>query len=246
MPTVDQLATMIDHSVIDPFHTEQDLRDGVALARKYRTGQFVTQPFRVTQAKELLEGSGIALQTFVGFPHGSDHTEVKVLQAKRALDDGVDELDMVVNISSVLSGDFDRVEEDVRAVVDTASPYGVIVKAILDVYFLDDDTMLKAAAVAERAGVGFIKTSTGTRPDTTEDIAHKVALLRAATRPETTIKASGGVYSLAAVAAYYVAGARRFGAFETAAILDDYRAQLDAGNDPLETGTLIELASVAQ
>ena len=120
LPSVDDLARMIDHSIIDPFHTEQDLIDGVNLAKKYKTGQFVTQPFRVKQARRLLEGSNIKLQTFVGYPHGSDHTSVKVLEAKLALEDGVDELDMVVNISSLLSGDIDYVEKDIRAVVETA------------------------------------------------------------------------------------------------------------------------------
>lgn len=119
-PTVEELAKLIDHSVIDPFHTEQDLIQGVALAKQYRTGQFVTQPFRVAQAKKLLDGSGIKLQTFVGYPHGSDHTEVKILQAKRALEDGVEELDMVINLSALLSGDIDYVEQDIRAIVETA------------------------------------------------------------------------------------------------------------------------------
>ena len=119
-PSVDELAKLIDHSIIDPFHTEQDLKDGVALAKKYKTGQFVTQPFRVKQARQLLKGTDIKLQTFVGLPHGSDHTAVKVLQAKNALEDGAQELDMVINISALLSGDIDHVERDVREVVETA------------------------------------------------------------------------------------------------------------------------------
>lgn len=229
MLSVANLAAMIDHSVIDPFHTEADMMAGIELAKQYGAGRFVTQPFRVRQAKRLLEGSGIALQTFVGYPHGSDVTDVKVLQARRALEDGVDELDMVINLSALLSGDLDYVERDIRAVVDTATSYGVVVKAIIEVFFLSDEQICQAANVAERAGVGFIKTSTGTRPDKVEDVAHAVAVLRAALRPETVIKASGGVYSLDAVLAYYRAGARRFGAFETAAILDDYAARLAAG-----------------
>lgn len=118
-PTVKELAKLIDHSIIDPFHTDKDLGEGVALAKKYETGQYVTQPFRVKRARELLAGTGIKLQTFVGFPHGSDHTEVKVLQASLALKDGADEIDMVINIPALMSGDVDYVEKDIRAVVET-------------------------------------------------------------------------------------------------------------------------------
>ena len=235
MLSVAELASMIDHSIIDPFHTEADMENGIELARRYGAGRFVTQPFRVARARRLLEGTGIALQTFVGYPHGSDVTEVKVLEASRALDDGVDELDMVINLSALLSGDLDYVEQDIRAVVEVARRAGVVVKAIIEVFFLDDDLIRQAAGAAERAGVGFIKTSTGTRPDRVEDVAHAVALLRSMLKPETGIKASGGVYSLDAVLTYYKAGARRFGASETATILDNYAARLAAGEDPLRS-----------
>ena len=119
-PTVAELALMIDHSIIDPFHTDKDLEEGVALAKKYGTGRFVTQPFRVKTARQLLEGSNITLQTFVGFHGGNDHTEVKVLQAQRAIEDGAQELDMIINISALMSGDIDYVKQDVKAVVDVA------------------------------------------------------------------------------------------------------------------------------
>lgn len=229
MISVDDLASMIDHSIIDPNHTEDDMRAGIELACRYRAGRFTTQPFRVKAAKRLLAGTGIALQTYVGFPHGNDKTEVKVLQAKGALDDGADELDMVINISALLSGDLGRVADDVRAVVETAAPYGVTVKAILECYFLSAGQKKAAALAAEGAGAGFIKTSTGTRPDKQASIAADVRLFRGILRPETVIKASGGVYDLDAVLLYYDAGARRFGASETAAILEDLRSRLDAG-----------------
>lgn len=226
MLSVEGLASMIDHSIIDPNHTLDDMRAGIEVARTYGAGRFVTQPFRVAEAKRLLEGSGIALQTFVGYPHGSDHTEVKLLQAKRALDEGVDELDMVINLSAMLSNDLSRVEADVSAVVQAAASYGVGVKAIIEVFFLSDEQAVMAARAAEEAGVAFIKTSTGTKPDRVEDVEAKVRLLRSVLKPETGIKASGGVYSLDAVLRYLKAGANRFGASETAAILDDYRNSL--------------------
>jgi deoxyribose-phosphate aldolase len=220
-----ELAAMIDHSIIDPNHTDADMRAGIDLAIARRTGRFTTHPYRVAEAKRLLDGTGIQLQTYVGYPHGNDKPEVKKLQAKLALEDGVDELDMVINISALLDGDIAYVEREVASIVALAAGYGVTVKAIIEVYFLNEDQIVAAALAAERAGVAFVKTSTGTRPDQQDDVTHAVELLRSVLKPSTVIKASGGVYNLDAVLAYYEAGARRFGASESAAILDDLAAR---------------------
>lgn len=220
-----ELAAMIDHSIIDPNATDADMRAGIELAIARGAGRFTTHPYRVAEAKRLLEGTGIQLQTYVGYPHGNDRTEVKQLQATLALEDGADELDMVINLSALLDGDLDYVERDVAGIVELAARYGATVKAIIEVYFLDDDQIVAAALAAERAGVAFVKTSTGTRPDQQDDVTHAVGLLRSVLKPATVIKASGGVYNLDAVLAYYEAGARRFGASETAAILDDLAAR---------------------
>lgn len=228
MLTPDELASMIDHSIIDPNHTYEDMVAGIELAVARKTGRFVTQPFRVAEAKQLLAGTGIKLQTYVGYPHGNDKTAVKRLQAEEALRDGVDELDMVVNLSALLSGDLDHVAQEVRVVSRLAAHYDVKVKAIIEVFFLSDEQIVAAGRAAESAGARFIKTSTGTRPDQRDDVVRAVRLLRAALKPSTAIKASGGVYSLDAVLAYYDAGARRFGASETAAILDDLAARNQA------------------
>ncbi|KAH6970576.1 deoxyribose-phosphate aldolase [Ilyonectria sp. MPI-CAGE-AT-0026] len=232
--SVNELAKMIDHSIIDPYHTENDLINGIQLAKKYQTVQFVTQPFRVKQACQLLQGTSINLQTFIGLPDGSDRSEVKVFAAKNAPEDGAQELDMVINISALLSGDIDYVGEGVKTVVDTAKPYGVIVKAILEVFFLNDEQVIQAALAAERAGAGFIKTSSGTKPDKVSDVEYKVRLLRSVLKPETVIKASGGCYTIDAIPTYYKAGARRFGASETAEIPDNYAKILESGTTGLK------------
>ncbi|MCX7889686.1 MAG: deoxyribose-phosphate aldolase [Rhodobacteraceae bacterium] len=229
MLTVDGLAAMIDHSIIDPFHTERDMIEGIETAIRYRTGRFTTQPFRVAAARRRLEGTGILLQTYVGFPHGNDHTAVKVLQARRALEDGAQELDMVINISAFLSGDHALVEEDVAAVVDVARPFGVTVKGIIECFYLTRPGRLQAALIVEKAGASFVKTSTGQRPDMQASIAEDCRQMRAVLKPETTIKASGGCFNLDALLLYHDNGARRFGASETANILEDLRTRIAEG-----------------
>lgn len=232
--TIGELASMIDHSHIDPDHTHADLVRGIEIAKRCQTGRFTTQPFRVREARHLLGKSDIQLQTYIGFPHGNDTTTTKVAQARQALEDGVDELDMVINISALLSGDLQLVEDDVRAVVDIARPYGVTVKAIIEVFYLNDEQLLQATQCAERAGAAFIKTSTGTRPDTVPHVKHAVEVIVKTKRPETIVKASGGCYDVDAILTYYKAGARRFGAYETEKILADYKAMLAAGTTGLE------------
>lgn len=229
MLTVDALARMIDHAIIDAHATENDMHAGIDLALKYNTATFVTQPFRVKAAKQRLAGTPVGLQTTVGFPFGCDHTATKLFHAKRALDEGVDELDMVMNISAFRSGDHAYAEDDIRAVVELAKPYGVTVKGIIECYYLDRVQVIQAAKLVERAGAAFVKTSTGQRPDMQASIAEDVRAMRAALRPETVVKASGGCFNLDAILLYHANGARRFGASETANILEDLRARLDAG-----------------
>lgn len=230
MLKVDELAAMIDHSIIDPNHTEEDMIAGIDLAVRYGTGRFTTQPFRVKAARRRLDGTGVALQTYVGFPHGNDHTATKLLQARQAIGDGADELDMVINISAFLSGDTSLVEDDVRAVVEEARPHGVSVKGIIECFYLTRDQRLEAARLVEAAGAAFVKTSTGQRADRQAAIAADVRAMRAILRPETTIKASGGCFDLDALLLYHDCGARRFGASETAAILEDLRARITRGD----------------
>ena len=229
MLTVKDLAAMIDHSIIDPNHTEDDMIAGIETAVAQGAGRFTTQPFRVTAARKRLEGTGVALQTYVGFPHGNDHTAVKKLQAQQALDEGVDELDMVINISALLSGDRRYVEDDIRAVVDLARPYDVTVKGIIECFYLARAQRMEAARIIEAAGAAFVKTSTGQRADMQASIAQDIAGMRSVLKPETVVKASGGCFNLDAILLYYRNGARRFGASETVGILDDFRARTAAG-----------------
>lgn len=220
---------MIDHAIIDANANEAEMHAGIDLALKYRTATFVTQPFRVKAAKKRLEGTGVGLQTTVGFPFGCDHTATKVFHAQSALDEGVDELDMVINISAFLSGDHALVEDDVRAVVEVAKPYGMTVKGIIECFYLTRPQRIEAANLVEAAGAAFVKTSTGQRPDMQASIAEDVRAMRAVLKPQTTVKASGGCFNLDAILLYHACGARRFGASETANILEDLRNRIAAG-----------------
>lgn len=229
MLQVDELASMIDHAIIDANATEANMHAGIDVAVKYRTACFVTQPFRVKAACKRLEGTGIPVQSPVGFPFGCDHRASKLLTARQALEDGARELDVVINISAFLSGDHAYVEDELREVVEMAKPYGVIVKGIIECYYLTREQRLKAARLVEAAGAGFVKTSTGQRPDMQASIAEDVRAMRAVLKPETIVKASGGCFNLDAILLYYRCGARRFGASETANILEDLRARNAAG-----------------
>ena len=229
MITVNELASMIDHAIIDANATEADMNAGIDLALKYQTATFVTQPFRVKAAKKRLAGTKVGLQTTVGFPFGHDHTATKVFQARLALDEGVDELDLVTNISAMRSGEFALYEDDIRAIVEVAKPYNVGVKGIIECFYLTRAERMQAALLVEKAGGAFVKTSTGQRPDHQASIAEDCRQMRAILRPETVVKASGGCFNLDALLLYWKAGARRFGASETANILEDLRARIAAG-----------------
>jgi len=224
MLTVDELAQMIDHSILLPGQTDTDLVEGIAIARKYRVKCVVPKAFQAARAKRLLEGSDVRLCIAIGFPQGLNLPEVKRFEAERVLDQGAQELDVVINISALKSGHFDFVERDLAGVVEVASRHGAPVKAILETCLLTDEEKVTACKIAERAGAAFVKTSTATQPGgaTVEDIR----LMRATVSPKVTVKASGYVTDIEKVLALYAAGARRFGTSYTVDILEGMRKRL--------------------
>jgi deoxyribose-phosphate aldolase len=169
--------------------------------------------------REILIGSDVKLSTVIGFPHGSNRTDVKVFEAERAMDDGAVELDMVLNIGRLISGQYEYVEKDIAAVVDAAHKRGAIVKVILENAYLTDAQKTDACTLAERAGADFVKTSTGYAPSgaTIEDLK----LMRATVSSKVRVKAAGGVRTLDAVLACRAAGCSRVGATATSAILEE-------------------------
>ena len=218
--TYEQLAKVIDHSLLKPELTEADVIAGCELAQKYHVASVCVKPYDVKLAAKYLTGSDVAIGTVVGFPHGSSTTAVKVAEAKQAIEDGAVELDMVINIGAVRSGKYDYVRDDIKAVVEAAKGRA-IVKVILENAYLTEPEKIKGCKLVEEAGADFVKTSTGYAPSgaTLEDLR----LMRANVSPKIQVKAAHGVRTLQALLDVIDAGATRCGATATATMLDDFK-----------------------
>jgi deoxyribose-phosphate aldolase len=226
--THDQLAKTIDHSLLRPELTEADVIAGCKLAHHYHVASVCVKPCHVRLACEQLADSDVKVGTVVGFPHGGHTTFVKVAEAKDAIANGAVELDMVLNIGELRSGNSDFVREDIQAVVEAANRRA-LVKVIFENAYLNDEQKKQACLIAEQAGADFVKTSTGFAPGgaTLED----VRLMRSSVSPHIQVKAAGGVRTLDAALAMIDAGVTRMGATATAAILDEF-ARRQAGQAP--------------
>ena len=218
--TYEQLAKTIDHSLLNPTMTVEEVIVGCELAKEYNVASVCVKPCHVKLAADLLKGSGVEIGTVVGFPHGSSTTATKAFEAKDAIANGASELDMVLNIGELKSGNLDFVRKDIAAVVDAAKGKA-IVKVILENAYLTDEEKRTASKLCEAAGADFIKTSTGYAPGgaTLEDLR----LMRASVGPKVQVKAAGGVRTLDAILEVIDAGATRVGATATAKILDDFK-----------------------
>jgi deoxyribose-phosphate aldolase len=218
--TYEQLAKVIDHSLLRPELTEADVIAGCELAHKYHVATVCVKPIHVKLAAEVLKDSDVIVSTVVGFPHGSNRTEVKVLEAEMAMDDGARELDMVLNIGQLRSGKFDFVRQDIKAVCETAHARSAKVKVILENAYLTDDEKVNACKLCEEAGADWVKTSTGFAPSgaTLDDLR----LMRATVSEKVQVKAAGGVRTLAAILPVIDVGCTRVGATATATILNEF------------------------
>jgi deoxyribose-phosphate aldolase len=230
---MESVAKMIDHSLLRPELTLDDVRAGCALAARYEVASVCVRPCDVTEAVALLRGTGVLVGTVAGFPHGSAATAVKVAETALAVGQGAAEIDMVLNIGRLRSGDLATVEADIRAVVEAAG--GATVKVILENAYLTDAEKVAGCQAAERAGAHYVKTSTGFAPGgaTMEDLA----LMRASVSPHVKIKAAGGVRTLDILLAMADIGVTRFGATATAAILDDLAHRREHGRPLQGTAT---------
>lgn len=222
--TYEQLAKVIDHSLLRPELTSQEVIEGCQLAARYHVATVCVKPCHVRLAAEQLKDSDVLVSTVVGFPHGSSITEIKVAEAQRAMDDGAVELDMVLNIGELRSGNDEYVYQDIKAVCDAAHARGAKVKVILENAYLTDEQKVRGCQLAEKAGADWVKTSTGFAPGgaTLDDLR----LMRRSVSEKVQIKAAGGVRTLDALLAVIEAGVTRCGATATAKILDDFKARL--------------------
>jgi deoxyribose-phosphate aldolase len=164
LPTVPQLAAMIDHAVLKPTQTERDVVDACTLARREHIATVCVKPFYVSDCARLLKGSAVGTSTVIGFPHGGQAPEVKVTTALTALRDGATELDMVINIGALIERDYATIEKEIASVVGVGHASEATVKVILELAYLDDAQKAIAAQIAVASGADFVKTSTGFGP----------------------------------------------------------------------------------
>jgi deoxyribose-phosphate aldolase len=220
------IAKMIDHSLLAPVLTDQELEAGCLLARQHKVASVCIKPYYLKRCAELLEGSGVLASTTIGFPHGGHATSIKAAETRRALADGGRELDMVVNIGKVLSGDWSYVRADIAAVVEATHAGGGIVKVIFENCYLKDDHKIRLCEICGEVKADFVKTSTGygSGGATLDDLR----LMRRHAPPHVAVKAAGGVRSFDQLLEVRAAGATRVGATRTADILDECRRRLEA------------------
>lgn len=242
-----ELAKMIDHSLLHPTMTDQELEEGCRLAAEYDVASVCIKPYAVKQAVAWLAGSDVKVGAVIGFPHGNSATESKRYETELACRDGAVEIDMVVNLGKALSGDWDYVEQDIKAVCEEAHSHDAKVKVIFENDYLTDggaglspdDFKKKLCEICERAGADWVKTSSGYGFIKGEDgkysyqgaTEHDLALMRANVSNKVQVKAAGGVRDLDGLIKVRDLGCSRCGATATAKMLDDCRAREVAGTE---------------
>lgn len=222
--TYEQIAKTIDHSLLNPTLTASDLEKGLRIAKAYDVASVCIMPFYARRCAARLEGSEVVPSTTIGFPHGVHSTAIKVLEAEKAMADGCLELDMVVNISQVLSGNWDYVREDIQEVVWAAHARQCKVKVIFENCYLQDAHKIRLCEICGEAGADWVKTSTGYGTGGATDA--DLALMRKYSPPNVQIKAAGGVRTLDRLLEVRALGVSRCGATATMVILDEARKRL--------------------
>ena len=226
-PSVLDLARMIDHSLLHPTMTDEQLRAGLAIARRCFCATACVKPYAVPMSVEALAGSGVATCAVAGFPHGNSHIALKVAEAARSAAEGATEIDVVVNIGKVLGGDWAYVSEELKAVAHTCASHGAILKVIFENDYLQDGHIIRLCELCTGQGIAFVKTSSGygfvKQPNGDYNYRgatdHHLALMRRHSGPNVQINAAGGVRSLDDLLRVRALGVTRIGATATEAIL---------------------------
>ncbi|HAL73602.1 MAG TPA: deoxyribose-phosphate aldolase [Clostridiales bacterium] len=221
--TAHQIAGMIDHAILTPNSRLDDVEAASRLCARYQTASICVRPSDVPVAAAILRDSPVKVCTVLGFPHGTTSTAAKVAEAEQAWKDGCQEIDMVLNIGRLLSGDHEYVEHDIAAVTAVARRTGMLIKVIFETFYLDSAQKIAACSICSRVGVDFVKTSTGfAGGGATVDDIH---LMRSNCPAHVGIKASGGVRDLDAALAVIACGATRIGTSSTEKIVQEARTR---------------------
>lgn len=224
LPSYRELAKMIDHSLLKPTMARDELEAGCRLAVEYDVASVCIMPYYLARASEILDGSSVVPSTTIGFPHGGHTSRVKQVEAEQALDDGARELDMVVNVSQVLSGDWAAVRSDIEAVLQPTHARGQKLKVIFENCYLSDAQKIRLCELCGELNVDWVKTSTGfgSAGATIEDLR----LMRAHSPAHVQVKAAGGVADLDMLLKVRESGATRSGCSKTREVLDELRRRL--------------------
>jgi len=239
-PTVLEIAKMIDHSLLHPTMTDQEVEAGLILSRDCQCATACIKPYHVPMAKELLDGSGVGVCAVAGFPHGNSSTRIKVAESALAIEEGATEIDTVVNNGKVLGGDWEYVKSELGAINETCVSQGAILKVIFENDFLQTEQILRLCDICTELAIAFVKTSTGYGfvKQASGDYAYKGAtfehlkLMRERSGLNVQVKAAGGVRSLDDVLKVRELGVTRIGATATKAILQEAAKRGFAGPVP--------------
>jgi len=223
MFTVEQVAKTIDHAVLKPDSTDADLVANAKMCIENGVFSMCVKPCDIKAAKELLKNSDVKVSCVLSFPHGADATPVKEFQAKQAIEDGADEIDMVMNIGKFLSGDFEYIVNDIKAVVEVAHSHSVLVKVIQESGYLTLEQVAKACELSDEAGADFVKTSTGFGPGKATPEIVEVMVKTVGDR--MMVKPSGGIRDWETAVAFLEQGADRLGIGSTEAVLKGAKAE---------------------
>jgi deoxyribose-phosphate aldolase len=225
-----QLAKMIDHSILHPTLTDEDLKRECAVAAKYDVASVCVKPYAVKQAVQLLKNSDVLVGCVIGFPAGNSATDVKVFETKKACNDGAVEIDMVINIGKALQGDWSYVEQEIKAITETCHKNKAIVKVIFETDYLSrKEDIVQLCKICTNVGADYVKTSTGFGFVKGADgnysyqgaTIENLELMKKHIGPKVKLKAAGGVRTLDGLLAVREAGCSRCGATATVAILEE-------------------------
>ena len=230
MATVNSIAKMIDHSILHPTFTDDDLKNNCEIAKRYNVATVCVKPYHTRMAADILRGFDVAVCAVIGFPHGNSTIDIKVAETVQVIKDGATEVDMVVNIGKVLQADWDYIDYELKAIHDICLKNRALLKVIFETDYLPrDDDKIKLCEFCSKHTVDFVKTSTGYgfvkdrdgKYSYTGATEHDIKLMRWHCSPEVQIKASGGIRTLDQILKMHELGVTRFGATATVTIMEE-------------------------